>query len=140
MTTSAKVAAHLPQGAGYTSAKVAELHHRTSPEGTSPREREENESRARERARFDRFDRFWQAWPNQKSEPKAVPLFAKICRDEKTLAEILAGIERYIATKPDDRDWMNPLTFLYQRRWEDEPADRQTPEASAKQIRRLTSR
>jgi hypothetical protein len=120
VTTSAKVAVHLPQGVGYTSAKVAELHHRTPPEGTSPRGRGENEPCAR--VPRDSFERFWEVWPNHKSESRARDIFANICRDEKTLDAIIAGVHLYIETKPDDRDWMNPITFLLQRRWEDELA------------------
>jgi uncharacterized protein YdaU (DUF1376 family) len=37
-------------------------------------------------------------------------------------AEILAGLERYIRTKPPDRAWLNPETFLNQERWTDQPA------------------
>jgi hypothetical protein len=120
VTTSAKVATHLPQGARHTSAKVAELHHRTYPEGTSPREREEKESCAR--VPRGSFERFWTIWPNHKSESKAGAIFANLCRDEKTLDAIIAGVHLYIETKPDDRDWMNPITFFLQKRWEDEPA------------------
>jgi hypothetical protein len=115
VTISAKVATHLPQGVGYTSAKVAELRHRELHPRTSPKET---------CARVPRgpFERFWEVWPNHKSESRARDIFANICRDDKTLAAIIAGVERYAVDKPYERDWMNPITFLLQRRWEDEPA------------------
>lgn len=31
-------------------------------------------------------------------------------------------MQRYIATKPPDRNWCNPATWLNQERWRDEPA------------------
>lgn len=65
------------------------------------------------------FARFWQAWPNKVGKPAAERAFKKVA-DE--LDAILAGIERYIANKPCDRPWLNPATFLNQRRWEDQPA------------------
>jgi hypothetical protein len=36
--------------------------------------------------------------------------------------EIMAGLRRYVASKPADRPWLNPATFLNQDRWADEPA------------------
>jgi hypothetical protein len=121
VASSAKLAVHLPQGAGYTSGKVAELHHSELHHRTSPREKD---SLRESCARVPRgsFERFWTIWPNPKSESKARAIFANLCRDEKTLDAIIAGVHLYIETKPYDRDWMNPITFLLQRRWEDEPA------------------
>jgi hypothetical protein len=37
-------------------------------------------------------------------------------------SDILAGLTRYIETKPPDRPWCNPATWLNQQRWADEPA------------------
>ena len=62
------------------------------------------------------FERFWQAWPNQVAKRDAAKAFLKVAGE---LDAILAGIERYIAAKPPDRDWMHPATFLNGRRWED---------------------
>lgn len=79
---------------------------------------------ARDRALFDRF---WKVWPNRIGKPAAYRAFGKVAHE---LDAILLGVERYIRDKPPDRPWLNPATFLNQRRWEDEPA--QTPCALAK--------
>jgi uncharacterized protein YdaU (DUF1376 family) len=67
------------------------------------------------------FDQFWQAYPEKVGKPVAKTAFAKAIK-RATLAEILAGLERYKATKPPDRSWLNPSTFLNQERWNDQPA------------------
>ncbi len=66
------------------------------------------------------FERFWSAWPNKVGKPAAAKAFFKV-RGEA--AAIMAGIPRYIAdTQAAGRPWLNPATFLNQRRWEDSPA------------------
>lgn len=37
------------------------------------------------------------------------------------LDELLDGIEKYKKSKPPDRPWCNPATWLNQQRWKDEP-------------------
>jgi hypothetical protein len=85
---------------------------------------------ARKRALFA-FDRFWSAWPNKVGKPAAERALAKVA-DE--IEAILAGVAAYVRDKPPDRPWLNPATFLNQRRWEDAPASTNTPS------RRLTGR
>ena len=65
------------------------------------------------------FDRFWAVWPNKVGRPTAEKSFAKVHRE---IEAILAGVQSYIREKPPDRSWLNPATFLNQRRWEDAPA------------------
>ena len=65
------------------------------------------------------FDRFWRAWPNKVGKPAAQRVFAKVA-DE--IEEIMIGMASYIRDRPPDRPWLNPATFLNQRRWEDAPA------------------
>lgn len=65
------------------------------------------------------FERFWEIWPNKTGKPVAIKSFFKVWREADA---ICAGVERYIAEKPPDRPWLNPATFLNQRRWEDAPA------------------
>jgi hypothetical protein len=38
------------------------------------------------------------------------------------LETLIRARDRYIATKPPDRPWCNPATWLNQERWLDEPA------------------
>jgi hypothetical protein len=77
---------------------------------------ESRQKRAQMRAAFDRF---WASWPHKVGRPAAERAFAKCWRE---VDAILAGVESYIRSKPPDRPWLNPATFLNQRRWEDAPA------------------
>lgn len=64
---------------------------------------------------------FWPEYPHKVGKPKArVSFFAT--RKRATSAEIMTGLRRYIETKPPDRPWLNPATFLNQDRFNDEPA------------------
>jgi hypothetical protein len=65
------------------------------------------------------FDAFWRRWPHKVGKPAAEKAFAKVSGE---IEAILIGIDRYIRDKPPDRPWLNPATFLNQRRWEDAPA------------------
>lgn len=69
--------------------------------------------------RDDAFGRFWQVWPHKVGKPAAESAFA---RHFLEIDAILEGLQRYIRDKPPDRPWLNPSTFLNQRRWEDAPA------------------
>ena len=76
----------------------------------------QKETRAQERAAFARF---WELWPNKVGKPAAEAKFAKLSHD---VDAIIAGVRRYIVARRPDQPWLNPATFLNQRRWEDEPA------------------
>lgn len=65
------------------------------------------------------FATFWLAYPHKVGKGAAERAF-KVAMRHASLDELLAGVRRYIATKPDDRNWCNPSTWLNQRRWEDE--------------------
>lgn len=70
----------------------------------------------------DYRDRFWERYPNKVGKPKAL---AKLdaCRKRRVpFNAIMAGLDRYIRTKPPDRQWLNPETFINQERWNDQPA------------------
>jgi hypothetical protein len=77
----------------------------------------------------ERFTRFWAAWPNKVQRPYAEKCFARVAKE---VDAIVAGVERYVATKPPDRPWLNPSTFLNQRRWEDALPPRSGPSAGNK--------
>ncbi|CAN3992555.1 YdaU family protein [Methylocystis bryophila] len=70
------------------------------------------------RARDGAFQQFWTSWPHKVGKPTAERAFAKCWRE---LPAILAGLDRYVRAKPPHQAWLNPATFLNQRRWEDEP-------------------
>lgn len=68
------------------------------------------------------FDQtFWPAYPNKVGKPKALASFRK-ARRAASLDQIMAGLSRYRASKPADRQWLNPATFLNQERFNDQPA------------------
>lgn len=69
-------------------------------------------------ARKAAFEVFWQRWPNKVAKPEAESAHGKVWTENEA---ILAGIVRYVAGKPVDRNWMHPATFLNGRRWEDQP-------------------
>ncbi|WP_207210882.1 DUF1376 domain-containing protein [Lichenibacterium minor] len=70
------------------------------------------------------FDRWWEACPHKVGKDDARKAFDRIIRDERaTVDELIAGIDAYRRTKPPDRQWCNPATWLNQGRWTDQPAD-----------------
>lgn len=67
------------------------------------------------------FGEFWSAWPHKVGKPAAQRAYkAKI--KTHSFDAIIEGVYRYISSKPADRPWLNPATFLNQERWLDEPA------------------
>lgn len=67
------------------------------------------------------FAEFWQAYPAKKARAKALEAYRKVCGEHNA---IMAGLRRYVQTKPLDRAWLHPTTFLNQRRWEDMEPER----------------
>lgn len=65
---------------------------------------------------------FWPEWPHKVGKPEAAKSFLRARRSGVALETIISGVRRYVADKPPDRPWLNPATFLNQRRWEDVPA------------------
>lgn len=77
------------------------------------------------RSGFDRsdFEQFWQRYPHRVGKQDALKAFLAIRKQGSvTLEAMMAGLDRYIRTKPPDRSWCNPGTWLRQGRWEDEPS------------------
>jgi hypothetical protein len=71
------------------------------------------------------FEDFWLQYPNKVGKAAALKAFIK-ARSEADQSTIMAGLARY-ATKPDDRPWCNPATWLNQQRWLDAPASQAPP-------------
>jgi hypothetical protein len=44
----------------------------------------------------------------------------RAAKDAPAWGDLIGGIDRYIANKPADREWLNPGTFINQGRWEDQ--------------------
>lgn len=73
-------------------------------------------------ARDDEFAEWWKGYPHKVGKPAAKLKFS-IARRSASQADLLAGVQRYVSTKPADRPWCNPATWLHQERWTDEPAE-----------------
>lgn len=93
-------------------------------------EEEEKESAATRRDSWpdlhSAFEQFWTKYPNKVGKlgkGGAVAAFGAVHKAGKvSWPDLMAGLDRYIATKPADRPWCNPTTWLNQGRWADQPA------------------
>jgi hypothetical protein len=66
------------------------------------------------------FAVWYENYPHKIGRAAAEKAFWKAMH-KGTLEELERGLERYIRTKPPDRPWCNPATWLNQERWKDEP-------------------
>lgn len=64
---------------------------------------------------------FWPAYPHKVGKPDALKKF-QIARRKVDLETIMSGLTAYVGSKPADRSWCNPSTWLNQERWGDVPA------------------
>lgn len=73
------------------------------------------------RAKFD-FIAWYALYPHKVGRGAAEKSYAKAsCK--ASAEEMLEGLRNYIRTKPPDREYCNPATWLNQERWKDEPAE-----------------
>lgn len=80
------------------------------------------------RSHADGFARFWQAYPHKVGKQDAEKAFILVMkRGAVPLDQMLAALDRYVRTKPPDRSWCNPGTWLRQGRWDDEPGTDPAP-------------
>lgn len=71
----------------------------------------------------DYRERFWSAYPNKVGKAKVFPLLERIRKSRRvTFEKLMSGLDTYKASKPPDRQWCNPETWLNQGRWDDEPS------------------
>lgn len=75
----------------------------------------------RARVRRDGFGDFWEAWPHKVGK-KAAERAWQNAKDLPDLAAVLEAVEAYKRSKPPDRQWCNPATWINQGRWMDQPA------------------
>ncbi len=72
------------------------------------------------------FDLFWGRYPHKigkEGKYGARNAFAKAAKTSKiSFDDLLSGLQRYIDSKPPEREWCNPATWLNQGRWGDAPA------------------
>jgi len=79
------------------------------------------ENKKREHALAE-FDDWYAGYPHKVQRGAAERAFVK-ARSVASLAELKAGVQRYIASKPADRHWQNPATWLNGKGWLDQPAN-----------------
>lgn len=72
----------------------------------------------------DSFADFWKAYPNKKAKPKADAAWRKLKPSVKTIADLMAGLERSKVSEQWLRDGgqyiPHPASWLNGRRWEDQ--------------------
>ena len=69
------------------------------------------------------FEEWWERWPHKIGKLAAEKAFEKVRkRGDVAFDRLVRGIDDYVRTKPPDRNWCNPATWLNQGRWDDEPA------------------
>lgn len=72
------------------------------------------------------FETFWQAFPRRVGKLAAQKAYHR-ARSQASASEILDGIARYVAHKPDYADFCHPATWLNQGRWMDDYGQRTAP-------------
>jgi uncharacterized protein YdaU (DUF1376 family) len=110
-------------------ANAVQTHQQTHTPTPTPSPSEPNGSDSFTRE-FD--NEFWPTYPHHVQRKTALVAFHK-ARKRETLETIMNGLRRYVLTKPPDRHWLNPATFLNQERWNDEPEPNQQHTARRKQ-------
>lgn len=67
------------------------------------------------------FDEFWSIYPEKVGKGAARKAFP-LALSKAPLETLIAGVHRYIANKPADRNYCHPATWLNEERWDDQPA------------------
>ncbi|MFG1302697.1 DUF1376 domain-containing protein [Xanthobacter autotrophicus] len=66
---------------------------------------------------------FWDAYPHRVGKTDALAKLDRIRKSKRvTFDKLMSGLDAYIRSKPPDRQWCNPATWLNQGRWDDEPS------------------
>jgi len=69
------------------------------------------------------FARWYADYPHKVGRKAAEKAFARVqASDAVAFTELIDGLKRYRQTKPHDRPWCNPATWLNEERWADAPA------------------
>lgn len=69
----------------------------------------------------DGFEEFYAAYPRKVGKPAAKKAYRAALKAKAKHPEIMAGLDRYLATRPDPKYIPYPATFLNQERWKDHP-------------------
>lgn len=74
-------------------------------------------------------EQFWEKYPHKIGKADALKVLERLREkpvgnnpeDQPKWAAMMVALNDYIATKPVDRSWCNPATWLRQARWLDQP-------------------
>jgi uncharacterized protein YdaU (DUF1376 family) len=105
-------------------ANAEQMHTQSQSQSHTQKKKERKNERKNDSGslRSPSFDLFWNAYPHKVGKQAAIKAFEKALKRGITLERMLPAIERYKATKPVDRNYCNPATWLNEGRWDDEPA------------------
>lgn len=90
----------------------------------SPSLRSEESTRVKRERKFEfppgAFDRWYAEYPHKVGRGAAEKAFSAVHKADKvSFDHLMAGLARYKRTKPVERAWCNPSTWLHQERWMD---------------------
>lgn len=68
------------------------------------------------------FQTWYERYPHKVGVGAAEKAFRRAIK-HSSLTELLEGVDRYIQTKPQGRQWCNPATWLNEQRWLDQPQE-----------------
>lgn len=74
----------------------------------------------KEKNKKENFETWYANYPHKVGKAAAEKAFDQAIK-KTTLQELITGLESYKKSKPPDRAWCNPATWLNQERWKDEP-------------------
>ena len=97
---------------------VTRVEDKTSNLDIEPQKKEQKERNALTRD----FEDWYAGYPHKVQRGAAERAFPKAL-SLASLAELKAGVARYIQSKPADRAWQNPSTWLNGKGWLDKPAN-----------------
>lgn len=69
--------------------------------------------------REEEFSIFWKSYPRRIAKENARKAFEKAIK-RTSLQDLLDGITKYVANKPDWQDYAHPASWLNGGRWQDE--------------------
>lgn len=104
------------------------------------RDQKQEDATASKRARansFIDFDTWYIHYPHKVQRGQAEKAFVKAL-SLASIDELIAGVHRYVATKPVDRQWQNPATWLNGKGWLDTPAPEPVHQAHSPPAKKVT--
>ncbi len=79
------------------------------------------------------FEVWWLGYPHKVGKQAAEKAFERVRKAGRVPFPALTdGVQRYMRTKPPDRSYCNPATWLNEGRWDDEPSTGSTPSLFAR--------